>query len=129
LNISSQAHYLHYRSDSIIKLNFEELKSLDELLVASFDRWVHDAPEHWKADRFLLDNAPLVVTSCFGQNVEIAVPGNEAQEALNWYGERDYNKIAFLTVALATSIKYVRLSLKFLFSYSIRSFVSAGAPG
>jgi hypothetical protein len=94
-----------YRSDPIIRLNFEELESLDEVLVGSFDGWVRDAPEDWKADGFLVDNAPIVVTSCFGQNARIVVPGNEGQEARNWYEDRDYNKIAFLTVALATSIK------------------------
>ena len=64
------------------------------------------APAHWKADGFLMDNAPIIVTSCFGQNSAIALKGNERREAATWDRDRDYLKIVFLTVAIATSIKY-----------------------
>lgn len=92
--------------DRFIRLNFEHLKELDEALVNGYASWVEAAPEHWKADGFLLGSSPIIVTSRYGQNSQIAVQGNELQEAENWQSERDYSKIAFLTVAIATSIQY-----------------------
>jgi hypothetical protein len=76
-------------------------------MVEGYDEWVNQAPESWRVDGFLEDNSPIVVTSRFGQNARIAVPGNEAEEADAWQSERDYSKFAFLTVAIANSIEYV----------------------
>jgi hypothetical protein len=100
--------------DSTIKLNLEELKELDSLIANGFDDWVDLAPDHWKVDRFLTRNSPVVVTSCFGQNAQTALSANKEQEALNWEGDRDYSKVAYLTVAIATSIKYALYLLPFL---------------
>lgn len=47
----------------------------------------------------------------------IAIPENEDNEASAWQLERDYNKIAFLTVAIATSIEYGTL-YSYMFDYS-----------
>lgn len=77
--------------------------------MAGYHEWVDNAPDHWKADGFLEDKSPIVVTSRFGQNARIATPGDEDYEADGWQLERDYSKLAFLTFAIATSIKYVRL--------------------
>jgi hypothetical protein len=74
-------------------------------MIEGYDAWVDDAPEAWKVDGFLLERSPIVVTSRFGQNARIATPGNEAQEAEAWERERDYSKLAFVTFAIATSIK------------------------
>jgi hypothetical protein len=73
--------------------------------VRGFDDWVDGAPDLWKVDGFLTENSPIVVTSCFGQNAAIALRGNRLEEAAAWDRDRDYSKIAFLTVAIATSIK------------------------
>jgi len=86
-------------------LNFEDVKTLDCLIVDGYSAWVNKAPSHWKADSFLQNHSPIVVTSRFGQNTGIAARGNEEHEAANWDSERDYSKIAFLTFALATSIE------------------------
>jgi hypothetical protein len=83
------------------------------LIVDGYETWVRNAPEHWKTDGFLQDNSPVVVTSRFGQNARIAVPGNEEEEAEAWNLERDYSRISYLTFALATSIEFV---FPFLFS-------------
>ena len=50
------------------------------------------------------NSSPIVVTSRYGQNAAIALHGNEQQEAAAWELDRDYSKISFLTVAIATSI-------------------------
>jgi len=93
------------RSEGLIKLNFEDLKLLDSLIVEGYDDWVKEAPDHWKLDCFLKSRRPIVVTSRFGQNARIAALGNETQEAEAWELERDYSKLSFITFALATSIK------------------------
>ena len=88
----------------------------DHKISAGYREWVQGAPDSWKVDGFITHNSPIVVTSCFGQNAAIALEGNEDAEAQAWDRARDYSKIAFLTVAIATSIQYVP------------SFASAGHP-
>jgi hypothetical protein len=107
--------------DPIVRLNMELLAQLDDLIVAGFHDWVDAAPESWKRDRFLTENSPIVVTSCYGQNAAIALEGNRRAEAAAWDRDRDYSKIAFLTVAIATSIQYASpLSLFFSVSPFLR---------
>ena len=78
---------------------------MNDLIVKGYDDWVDEAPDAWKVDGFLLQRSPIVVTSRLGQNARIATLGNEAQEAEAWERERDYSKLAFVTFAIATSIK------------------------
>lgn len=107
---------ISFRSEKTIRLNFEDLKSLDALIIDGYDDWVDAAPDHWKLDGFLQNRSPIVVTSRFGQNSRIATPGNEDYEAHAWQLERDYSKLAFFTFALATSIKCVLLPSIFFLS-------------
>jgi hypothetical protein len=93
------------RSERVIKLNFEEVTNLNKILVRDYRKWVEGAPENWKVDGFLENKSPIVVTSRFGQNARIGTPGNEEAEANDWELERDYSKLAFMTFALATSLK------------------------
>jgi hypothetical protein len=91
-------------------LNFENLKDLNRHLIHGFARWVRDAPEAWKIDGFITKNSPVVITSRYGQNAAIALVGNRSEEAAAWDRDREFSKIAFLTVTIATSIKYVSAS-------------------
>lgn len=102
----------------------EDVQDLDDLIVKGYDAWVNDAPDAWKVDGFLVERSPIVVTSRFGQNAHIAIPGNEAQEVEAWERERNYSKLAFVTFAIATSIKYASLFpfLSFLNSHLTRPF-------
>ncbi|KAH9028272.1 hypothetical protein EDB85DRAFT_2147990 [Lactarius pseudohatsudake] len=88
-----------------IKLNQRNTEKLDELMSKGYKDWVKKAPSLWKKDGFLEKHSPIVVTSRYGQNVEIAEGGSEMREASNWNKERDYSKVAFTTVALATLIE------------------------
>ncbi|KAI9433362.1 hypothetical protein H4582DRAFT_2061155 [Lactarius indigo] len=88
-----------------IKLNQRNARQLDELMLEGYEEWVENAPSSWKKDGFLEKHSPIVVTSRYGQNVEIGEVGNEKVEASNWEKERDYSKVAFTTVALATLIE------------------------
>jgi hypothetical protein len=69
------------RDDTIIRLNFEEVKDLDSLIAQGYQDWVQNAPANWNADGFLQQCSPIVVTSHFGQNARIATSGNEHAEA------------------------------------------------
>jgi hypothetical protein len=93
------------RYDDVIRLNVENVKELSNEIIKGYDNWVKNAPQSWKADGFLERNSPIVITSRFGQNTPIAVLGNEEREADSWDTDRDYTKIAFMTIALATSIE------------------------
>ncbi|KAI9430746.1 hypothetical protein H4582DRAFT_2086078 [Lactarius indigo] len=88
-----------------IKLNQRNARQLDELMSEGYEEWVENAPSSWKKDGFLEKHSPIVVTSRYGQNVEIGEVGNEKVEGSNWEKERDYSKVAFTTVALATLIE------------------------
>lgn len=94
-----------HREEQHINLNIDDVKSLDDAIVAGYDEWAKNAPLKWKADGLFENNVPIVVTSRFGQNTRIAVTNNEEEEAHNWNTERDFSKIAYLTFALATSIE------------------------
>lgn len=105
------AHISSYdRVTDRIRLNFEAVKKLDELISDGYDAWVDSAPPRWRADKFLQHSSPILVTSRYGQDARIAIPGCEAEEAAAWQSDRDYSKIAFLTVAIATSIEYVPIT-------------------
>jgi hypothetical protein len=86
-------------------LNFECLNALHNHIVDGYGDWVKKAPSGWTKDGFLQKNKPIMITSRYGQNAAIALPGNQANEAEDWNSERDYSKIAYLTFALATSIE------------------------
>src|SRR5712671_6728267 len=105
------------RDDPTVRLNFEDVQSLDYYLINGYDNWVDGLPNQWKKDRFLEKHSPIIITSRFGQNASIALLDNEDQEAEDWHRERDYSKITFLTFALATSIEYVLFR-----SHSAKSF-------
>ncbi|KAH8978533.1 hypothetical protein EDB86DRAFT_2836679 [Lactarius hatsudake] len=95
------------RGRSVYELNLESrnTEKLDELMSEGYEEWVENAPRSWKKDGFLERHSPIVVMSRYGQNVEISEGGNETREASNWNKERDYSKVAFTTVALATLIE------------------------
>lgn len=94
-----------HRVDPTIRLNLEDVRSLDQAIVGGYEEWVEKAPPKWKADGLFEHNIPIVVTSRFGQDTAIAIPDNEEEEGNSWDTERDFSKVAFLTFALATSIE------------------------
>ncbi|KAH8998202.1 hypothetical protein EDB86DRAFT_2828489 [Lactarius hatsudake] len=68
-----------------IKLNQRNTEKLDELMSEGYEEWVENAPRSWKKDGFLERHSPIVVTSRYGQNVEISEGGNETcTEVTSW---------------------------------------------
>jgi hypothetical protein len=63
------------------------------------------APETWKEDGFLVERFPICITSRYGQDQEIGI--DPEAEGANWYYDRDFSRIRFLNVAIATHLWYV----------------------
>jgi hypothetical protein len=88
-----------------IRLTLPLLKRLNEELQETYDDWVEDAPDTWKEDGFLTDRFPISVTSEYGQNQEFGDRTTLGVDKLNWKKDRDWEKIGYLTLALATHLR------------------------
>jgi hypothetical protein len=83
------------------------MKRLDRMIIRSYEAWVEAAPDDYKSDLFLQSRIPVAVTSRFGQNQEFASSVDLwAEELDNWARDRDYGRIKYMTIALATHIRY-----------------------
>ncbi|KAF7782914.1 hypothetical protein Agabi119p4_2290 [Agaricus bisporus var. burnettii] len=83
-----------------LELNLHELKRLDCSIRSQYHRWVASAPDSYRSDNFFPSRVPICVTARFGQNHEIGV--NEDQECMTWQTDRDWSRIRYVNVALAT---------------------------
>ncbi|KAF9442204.1 hypothetical protein P691DRAFT_789934 [Macrolepiota fuliginosa MF-IS2] len=83
-----------------IHLNLEKLNELDKAIQRMYFPWVEKAPDAYKTDQFFLQRIPICVTSRYGQNQQIGV--NLGQEVENWHRDRDFSRIRYITVAIAT---------------------------
>ena len=101
------SHPLPCRNDPSISLNFKDILALNNLILHGYHFWVNNTPPSWKEDDFLQTNSPILITSHYGQNASIALPGNNSDKAHTWNREFNYSKVAFLTFALTTSIEYI----------------------
>lgn len=73
--------------------------------------WVEAAPVEWKKDAFLKEHAPIAITSRFGQDQPICSSINRDTESISWLNERCYDQIRFVSVGLATHVRYVNYYL------------------
>ena len=105
------------RDLGIIQLRLCDLKALDRLVVSEWEEWVDKAPAYWKADGFLTSRVPISVSSRFGQNQPIGNASTLEAQALRWDEERDYSKIQFVSMAVATDVRCVHY---LLLSFDIR---------
>lgn len=95
-----QANY--YYSTRTLNLNLQTLQSLDKEICSQYDAWVTEAPEAYAG--FFQDRAPIIITSSYGQNQQLGhLPHHEED---NWTRYRDFSKVRFMTVALATHLWY-----------------------
>lgn len=92
-------------------LRLRDLKRLNKYIIKHWTSWVDKAPPSWKEDGFLIDHAPIAVTSRFGQNQPICQSANRHAESNDWLEERDYEKISYVNIALATHVGLVLLSI------------------
>lgn len=81
----------------------ELLHKLDKAIVGGYASWVQLAPGDYK-DGFFTDRIPIIVTSTYGQNQRLGL--HPTVESKNWHRDRDFSKVRFMTVALATHLWY-----------------------
>lgn len=86
----------------MVSLNLQMLKRLDKALRTEYHSWVETAPSAYKEDKFFQERVPIIVTSSYGQNQRIGLKPGEERE--NWQRDRDFSKVRFMTVALATHL-------------------------
>lgn len=90
-----------------VTLSFSSLLEFDREIQRGYKTWVRDAPPVWKGDSFFVDRFPICVTSRYGQDQEIGNSANVEEESSNWYRDRDFSRVRFLNVAIATHLWYV----------------------
>lgn len=82
------------------------MKRLDAEIVKSYAGWIAAAPEAYKAEDVFPGRVPVAITSRFGQNQQLASSVElRNEERGNWARDRDYSRIRYLTLALATHIR------------------------
>ena len=83
-------------------MNLRALQRLDDEIRKGYGSWVMRAPDEYKADKFFLDRVPVIITSRYGQNQQL---GHQPEDEVeNWKRDREWSKIRFVTVALATHL-------------------------
>ena len=88
-------------------LNLQTMKRLDRMIVRSYADWIADAPQEYQDEELFTNGVPVAITSRFGQNQELARTLDLHQEEQdNWARDRDYTRIRYLTIALASHIRY-----------------------
>ena len=81
------------------------MKDLDKAIVDDYIDWVRSAPPEYRNDLFLEDRYPVVITSRYGQNQEIGVHIDDMEEeGLNWYRDRQFSRIRYMSVAIAVHL-------------------------
>ncbi|KIL55211.1 hypothetical protein M378DRAFT_182284 [Amanita muscaria Koide BX008] len=87
-------------------LNLNALQRLDDTICDEYQNWVDEAPLFYLEDDFLTSRVPVAITSRFGQNQQLAESrADRDQEVLNWAQDRDYKRIHYLTIALASHLR------------------------
>ena len=94
------------------------MKALDLEIINSYHSWLDDAPRDYIEDNFFKSRVPIAITSRFGQNQRLAEsPRDREEELFNWARDRDYSRIRYVTLALATHIRYFTF-LHLIFSWT-----------
>jgi len=91
-------------------LTLPKLHSLNSIIKRHYHAWVRAAPNSYHTDDFLRSRVPITVTSEYGQNQEFGVRNRSRLDESNWSKDRDYTKIRYITLAVATHLRSVILS-------------------
>ena len=100
---------LLHRDRPNLTFNLANLRLLDRAIRRRYTNWVRDAPATYTQDNFFKERVPTVVTSRYGQNQELGMDWE--QETANWTRDRDFSRVRYLTVALATHLRYVQVTV------------------
>jgi hypothetical protein len=94
----------HLSDEDHISLDLESLRLLSDAVAMKWDKFVRDAPEHWKRDGFITMSTPTSIAIRIGQNTRICAQESMDEEARIWEQERQYRYIDYLSFAIATDI-------------------------
>jgi len=93
--------------DQTIYLNLIQLKSLNNAIKWHYETWVRSAPDIYKEDGFINEQYPVAVTCRYGQNQPLGLfVENEEEEENNWDHDQDFSKLRYISVAIATHLRY-----------------------
>ena len=102
------ANSISLRSRQYHDLRLVDVKKLHRAM-QNYNAWVENAPDSYKTDNFLATHVPITITSRYGQNQPL---GTNTQETLRWWAQlRDFTKLRFICIAIATDIGSVMLIL------------------
>lgn len=96
--------YTH-RSDQDHEFRLVDVNAFHTGIVDLYQAWVYNAPHEWKTDGFLENNIPISIAARYGQNQPLLLSDAVTAESNNWLQERNYTKIRYMTIAIATHIR------------------------
>jgi len=94
----------HFSDHSRYSLTLEQVRDLNKEIKTSYKDWVSNAPHGWFKDSFFREHYPIAIPCLYGQDQPICTPGNEQLEERNWEKERDYLKMRYVNMAIATHV-------------------------
>lgn len=103
----SSSNLLVYSKQPAYSLRLQDVQSLHTAVVEQYIEWVEHAPNGWFKDTFFADSRPMFITCLFGQDQPICLANEHNMERNIWKSERDYTKMKYVSVALATNIRFV----------------------
>lgn len=89
-----------------MSLTLSQLRNLHTIIQTYYKRWVSEAPQSYKQDKFILDRVPIVITSRYGQNQDLGITADDMErDAASWARDRDFTQVRYISIAIATHIK------------------------
>lgn len=76
----------------------------NQAIIERWAPWLAGCPASWLADGWLLSVCIIAVCARFGQNRVICSPENRILEARQWFEERRWEHIRYMSVAIATDV-------------------------
>ncbi len=84
-------------------MNLREAKRFHETFRTSWRHWLESSP--WKDDPMLMRRVPVALAVKYGQNIPIAVLGQEEAERREMNEQRDWLNHRFITYAIASHVR------------------------
>jgi hypothetical protein len=104
---------LIYRTHAAYSFKLHEIRQLNDIMEDTYDEWVANAPSGFFKNSFFRDSKPIIISCVVGQNQPICSPDIDSirLEKRMWAEDRDYSKIKYFSLAIASHTKSVMSSL------------------
>jgi hypothetical protein len=83
------------------------MTELDAIVKQYWRTWILNDECPWRHDLFLAGRMPVAVSVRYGQNIPICEPGKHDEELQMWEQSRRWGMLRFVSIALATHIRYL----------------------